>query len=148
VQWPTGCSCQEFYVPANIPQFEDDSLLAGILRRVVSLRKTDVSDMRTASIIKISPISKAVRISETLVYIETTRHCIPERWHLHTRRRENLNSHVSQFITFLSCLLRFQQRPVNAWVLSSFTISWVIIVSGYRLDYRSSIPGRGKGFFL
>jgi hypothetical protein len=37
---------------------------------------------------------EAVRTSETSVYSsETTRHCIPEDSHLHTRRRENLKSH-------------------------------------------------------
>jgi hypothetical protein len=38
---------------------------------------------------------EAVRISETSVYFnEPTRHCIPESCSLHTRRRENLKSHI------------------------------------------------------
>jgi len=37
---------------------------------------------------------ETVRISETSVYVnETTRRCIAESCHLHTRRHENLNSH-------------------------------------------------------
>jgi hypothetical protein len=38
---------------------------------------------------------EAVHISETLVYFnEITRRSIPEGEHLHTRRRENLKSHL------------------------------------------------------
>jgi hypothetical protein len=38
----------------------------------------------------------AVRTSETSVYSETTGRYIPEGSNLHTRRRENLKSHVSR----------------------------------------------------
>jgi hypothetical protein len=37
---------------------------------------------------------EAVLTSETLVYPETTRCNIPKGFHLHTRRRENLKSHI------------------------------------------------------
>jgi hypothetical protein len=37
---------------------------------------------------------EAVHISETSVYLETTRPYILESCHLHTRRRENLKSHT------------------------------------------------------
>jgi hypothetical protein len=41
-----------------------------------------------------TPTMKAVRTSEMSVYFhETTRRYIPEGFHLHTRRLENLNSH-------------------------------------------------------
>jgi hypothetical protein len=43
----------------------------------------------------ISPVMTTVRISETSVYFETTRRYIPESY-LHTRRRENLKSQISQ----------------------------------------------------
>jgi hypothetical protein len=37
---------------------------------------------------------EAVPTSETSVYFETTRRYIPEDCHFHTRRRENLKSHI------------------------------------------------------
>jgi hypothetical protein len=41
---------------------------------------------------------EAVRPSETSVnFYETTQRNIPEDSHLHTRRRENLNSHLISF---------------------------------------------------
>jgi len=55
--------------------------LSGIWRRVVSLKYTDVSELRTASIIT---LMGTVRTSETSVYFnETTRLYIPEGCHLH-----------------------------------------------------------------
>jgi hypothetical protein len=43
----------------------------------------------------IALMMEAVRTSETSVYFnETTQHCIPEGCHLHTRRGENLKSHI------------------------------------------------------
>jgi hypothetical protein len=60
---------------------------------------TDVSEVRTASIIRvinaiITLMMDAAHTSETSVYFnETTRRYIPEGYHLHIRRRENLNSH-------------------------------------------------------
>jgi hypothetical protein len=54
---------------------------------------TDVSEVRTASIIAL--MMEAVRTSETSVNIYlTTRHYIPEDSELHTRRRQNRISHV------------------------------------------------------
>jgi hypothetical protein len=47
---------------------------------------------------------EAVRTSETSVYSnETTRRCIPESCHLHTRRRENLKSRktVAYFVNLI-----------------------------------------------
>jgi hypothetical protein len=42
---------------------------------------------------KIALMMEAVRMSETSMYLkETTRRHIPEGYHLHTRRRENLKS--------------------------------------------------------
>jgi hypothetical protein len=42
----------------------------------------------------IALMMEAVRTFETSPYInETTRRCIPEGYHLHTRRHENLKSH-------------------------------------------------------
>jgi hypothetical protein len=63
------------------------------LRCVVSLKYTDVSEVRIVSTIVL--MIKTVRGSETSVYFnETTRRYIPEGHHLHTRRRENLKSHT------------------------------------------------------
>jgi hypothetical protein len=43
----------------------------------------------------------SMHISETSVYFhETARHYIPEGCHLHTRRRDNLKSHLFSFIHF------------------------------------------------
>jgi hypothetical protein len=59
--------------------------------RVVKLMLTDVSEVRTAFIIR---AMEAVRTSEMSgkIYL-TTRHYIPEDYK-HTRRRENLISHI------------------------------------------------------
>jgi hypothetical protein len=61
-----------------------------------------VSEVLTASIIRammiaiIALMMEAVRISETSVRNnETSWRNIPEHSHLHTRRRENLRSHIS-----------------------------------------------------
>jgi hypothetical protein len=53
----------------------------------------NVSEVSTASIVRVmmivTPMMDVVRTSETSVYSnETTRHYIPEYYHLHTRRRE------------------------------------------------------------
>jgi hypothetical protein len=62
------------------------------VRRVVTLKLTDVSEMRTSSIIAL--MMEAVRTSETSVSFNvSTRRYIPEDSKLHTRRRENLKSH-------------------------------------------------------
>jgi hypothetical protein len=69
------------------------SVSSGMYRRVVTLKLTDVSEVRTASIIS---TIEAVRTFETSVNFNvTTRHDIPEDSKLHTRRRENLTSHVT-----------------------------------------------------
>jgi hypothetical protein len=63
-------------------------------RPVVLLVYTDVSEIRTASIIAL--MMKVVRTSETSVYTnKTTGRCIPEGSNLHTRRRENLKYHMN-----------------------------------------------------
>jgi hypothetical protein len=55
---------------------------------------TDVSEVRNASIIKVV-MMEAVRISETLVNLNvSTLRYIPKDSKLHTRRRENLKSHI------------------------------------------------------
>jgi hypothetical protein len=75
-------------------------------RRLVTLKLTDVSEVRIACIvITIALMMDAVRTSKTSVNFNvTTRHYIPEDFNLHTRRRENLKSHISMLIisTFLS----------------------------------------------
>jgi hypothetical protein len=59
---------------------------------------TDVSEVRAASIIAL--MMKAACTSETSVDIQLrTRQYIPEDSELHTRRRENLKSHML-FSTF------------------------------------------------
>jgi hypothetical protein len=60
------------------------------------LKYTDDSEVRNASIIRaintIILMMEALRTSETSVYfMEITRRYIPAGYHLHTRRRENLN---------------------------------------------------------
>jgi hypothetical protein len=62
-------------------------------RRVVSWKKADVSDMRTASIIAL--MMEAVRTFETSVHFNvTTRRYMPEDSKLHTCRCDNLKSHT------------------------------------------------------
>jgi histidine ammonia-lyase len=63
-------------------------------RRVVRLKLTDVSEVHTASIITALTM-EAVRTSEMSVNFNvTTLRYIPEDSKLHTRRRENLKSHM------------------------------------------------------
>jgi hypothetical protein len=60
------------------------------------LEKTDVSEVRTTSIIR---VMTAVRTSETLVYSsETTWRYVPEGY-LNTRRRENLKTHAMTLVS-------------------------------------------------
>jgi hypothetical protein len=62
-------------------------------RRVVLLKLTDVSEVRTASIIAL--MMETVGTSETSVSFNvTTRRYIQEDSKLHTRRRENLKFHI------------------------------------------------------
>jgi hypothetical protein len=66
---------------------------------------TDVSEVRAASIIR--AMMEAARTSETSVDIQLrTRQYIPEDYELHTRRRENLKSHLFSVVTKL-----FSQCP-------------------------------------
>jgi ribosomal protein L14 len=62
-------------------------------RRVVTSKLTDVSEVRSASIIR--TMMEAVRASGTSVNFNvTTWRYIPEDSKLHTRRREKLKSHI------------------------------------------------------
>jgi hypothetical protein len=67
-----------------------------MLRREVSQKLMDISEVLAASIIKaIVHIMESVSTSETSVnFCETPRHNIPEHGHLYTRRRKNLKSHL------------------------------------------------------
>jgi hypothetical protein len=61
---------------------------------------TDVSEVRAASIIRaiIALMMEATRTAETSVNNYFTRQYIPEdKSELHTRRRENLKSHITIF---------------------------------------------------
>jgi hypothetical protein len=75
-----------------------------------SLEKfTDVSEVLVASIIR--AMMEAASTSETSVnFYQTTRRNNPEDSHLHTRRRENLKSHVS--VSFICRLLLNTHLPV------------------------------------
>jgi hypothetical protein len=61
---------------------------------------TDVSEVLAASIIR--GMMDAARTSETSVDIYLTRQCIPEYSELHTRRRENLKSHMFRYGLYLA----------------------------------------------
>jgi hypothetical protein len=62
-----------------------------MMRRVVTLKWTDVSKVRTASIIR-----AVIHLPDDggSTHDVTTRRYIPEDSKLHTRRRENLKSHI------------------------------------------------------
>jgi hypothetical protein len=67
-----------------------------MLRRVVSQKLADVSEVLIASIIRaiIAVVMEAVSTSEASAsFHETARRNIPEDIHLHTSRCENLKSH-------------------------------------------------------
>jgi thiamine phosphate synthase YjbQ (UPF0047 family) len=71
--------------------------------------------MRTASIIRaiIALTMEAIRTDETSVnFHETTRRYIPERCHLNARRRENLNSHIDNYMVIHSQALIVEDRPL------------------------------------
>jgi hypothetical protein len=67
-----------------------------VVTRVVWLKFTNVSEVLAASIIIIALIMDAASTSGTSVnFYQSTRHYNPEDSHLHTRRRENLNSYIN-----------------------------------------------------
>jgi hypothetical protein len=84
--------------------------------------------VHTASIIRV-----AVRTSETTVYFNETTGCyIPEGYHLRTRRRENLKSHVDKnwFVNKSCCcygLTKFRRTEIKHW------LSWVLLLQNYAL---------------
>jgi hypothetical protein len=61
-------------------------------RLIVSLKQTNILEVRTACIIR-TMMMEAVRTSETSIYFDTTRRSIPEGCYLNTRRRDILKSH-------------------------------------------------------
>jgi hypothetical protein len=66
---------------------------SGTLRRIGSQKLTDVSEVRTASIIRV--MMEAVSTSEMSVnFYQTTRRSVPEGCHLYTHRRDNVKSHL------------------------------------------------------
>jgi hypothetical protein len=70
---------------------------SGMYCRVLNSMSTDVSEVRAASIIAL--MMKAARTSETSVDIQVrTRQLIPEDSELHTRRCENLKSHIMHLL--------------------------------------------------
>jgi hypothetical protein len=72
--------------------------------------------------------------SETSVYFrEYTRRCIPERCHLHTRRRENLTFIVTSFVTLTTGNGVHWQALLNAMKFSEQ-------FSDYQLLKKVSFP--------
>jgi hypothetical protein len=70
-----------------------------MLRRVVWYKFTDFSDMLAASIIRAIALmmeTASTKMSEN--FCQTTRRNKPEDSHLHTRRRENLKSHITKIL--------------------------------------------------
>jgi hypothetical protein len=76
----------------NFHDSEDE--FCGIVRHVISYKQTDVLEVQTASIIRAIPtVMEEVGNSKTSVYFYETIRChIPEDFHAHARRHENLNS--------------------------------------------------------
>jgi hypothetical protein len=70
------------------PNFNVKFRVSWDVYRAVKYMLTDVSEVRPASIIR--AMMETVRTSET----SATRQYIPEDCKLHTRRRENLKSHI------------------------------------------------------
>jgi hypothetical protein len=81
--------------------FTRSSESSGMYCRVLNWMSTDVSEARAASIIRVMiALMEAARTSETSVNIQLrTRQYIPEDSELHTRRRENLKSHILHSFT-------------------------------------------------
>jgi hypothetical protein len=87
---------------------------------VVSLRLTDVSDMRTASIITL--MMKAIRTSEISVYFdETIRRYTPESCHLHNYSREKMKSHIMLTFLFKHSSMRGSELGTNESIDLSVT---------------------------
>jgi hypothetical protein len=74
---------------------------------MVPLKKfTDVSEVLTAAIVKSALMMEAASTSEMSVNVyQTTRRNIPDDSRLHTRRRENLTSHLWCFSSIKISLL-------------------------------------------
>jgi hypothetical protein len=74
---------------------------------VAIMKMTVFLDMVSCSFV--APKMEEVYISETSVYFyETTRSCIPESCHIHTRRPKNLNS-----LTFAIKSFDYTLQPVE-----------------------------------
>jgi hypothetical protein len=71
-----------------------------MLRRVVWYKFTDVSEMFATSIIKVNRPDDggSKRLRKSVKFYQTKRSNIPEDSHLRTRCRENLKSHLRNFI--------------------------------------------------
>jgi hypothetical protein len=68
---------------------------SGKLRRIVSLKLTNVSEVLTAVTALTTLMMEIVVTSETSVsFSKTTRRSIPEGCHIHTRGRKDLRSHT------------------------------------------------------
>jgi hypothetical protein len=93
-----------------------------MLRRVVSYKLTNVTEMLATSIIR---AMEAVNTSETSVsFYETTWRNSPEDSHLHTRHPENLKSHkmipnaANKY--WRSCNAHLQNKNVTIGITLSF----------------------------
>jgi hypothetical protein len=75
---------------------------------------------------------EAVRISETSVYSdENTRRYIPEDCKLHTRRRENLKSHIHKLV----CILNKEENEL----LIMHPVTWCVTCIFSVLNVKSSV---------
>jgi hypothetical protein len=90
-----GNSCKSTVCPKKIYIGENRRWLSsGLLRRVVSYKITEVSEMLAAFIIRDALMTEVAIMSETSVILyQTTRRNNPEDSHLRTCRRKNLKSH-------------------------------------------------------
>jgi hypothetical protein len=105
---------------------------------------TDVSEVRTASIIRVmnTPKMEAVRTSETSVstYL-TTQQYIPEYYKLHTRRRKNLKSHKAKAVPLHATEDLEGGRRYNSYSFSTSALhggQWSASHYG-----RALVPGKG-----
>jgi hypothetical protein len=105
----------------------------------------------------IALMMEAVRTSETTVDIQLrTRHYIPEDSEIHTRRRENLKSHILSHYITLHYMSQWRGLDinfgtvgtVNGRLLSNHLSQYSVWLRTGRPGDRGSIPGRGKEFFL
>jgi hypothetical protein len=109
--------------------FVNSSESSGMYCRVLNWMSTDVSEVLVASVIRALMIETA-STSETSVDIQLTRQYIPEDSELHTRRRENLKSHVfvCKLVSWLTVIYCWGIFGLKEIIFINICVTFVIVM--------------------